>query len=137
MKTIKLISILIGTAFLLGSCNKNIADEPKEININQKCKELIQLDTRFGIDIFKLLAQSEDENFTISPLSISLALAMTYNGAVGETKIAMEEALRVNGFIPDEINQSYQSLMKALLEADPKVTIEIAQSIWYRLDTMS
>jgi serine protease inhibitor len=133
MKTIKTISIFAVTLFLLGSCNNNLIDDPKEINIDMKCKELIQIDTRFGIDIFKLLAQSEEENLTISPLSISLALAMTYNGAEGETKTAMEEALRVNGFIPDEINQSYQSLMKALLEADPKVTIEIAQSIWYRL----
>jgi serpin B len=118
---------------VLFSCNDNTIDDIKPIDINEKCKELVQIDTRFGIDIFKLLAQSENGNFTISPLSISLALAMTYNGAVGETKTAMEEALRVNGFIPDEINQSYQTLVKALLEADPKVTIEIAQSIWYRL----
>jgi serine protease inhibitor len=131
MKHILLFAAL--TITVLFSCSDNIIDGPKQINIDQKCKELIQIDTRFGIDIFKLLAQSEDENFTISPLSISLALAMTYNGAEGETKVAMEKALRVNGFIPDEINQSYQSLMKALLEADPKVTIEIAQSIWYRM----
>jgi serine protease inhibitor len=132
MKTQIIIVITLTLLFLLGSCNDNTIDDPKPIDINEKCKELIQIDTRFGIDIFKLLAQSENENFTISPLSISLALAMTYNGAVGETKTAMEEALRVNGFIPDEINQSYQTLVKALLEADPKVTIEIAQSIWYR-----
>jgi len=132
MKTLKLISLLIGSIFFFASCNKDIIDDPKDIVLNEKCKELIQIDTRFGIDLFKLLAQSEEENFTISPLSVAYALAMTYNGAVGETKTAMEKALRINGLIPDEINISYQSLMKELLEADPKVTMEIAQSIWYR-----
>jgi serine protease inhibitor len=132
MKTQIVIVITLTALFLFGSCNNNTIDDPKPIDIDLKCKELIQIDIRFGIDIFKLLAQPEDENLTISPLSISQALAMTYNGAEGETKIAMEKALRVNGLIPDEINQSYQRLVKALLEADPKVTIEIAQSIWYR-----
>jgi serpin B len=133
MRTNKIISIFACTLFFLVSCNNNTIDDPKQINIDQKSQELIQADNDFGIDIFKLLARSEEENFTISPLSISLALAMTYNGAEGETKIAMEAALRVSGFSKEEINQSYQSLIKALLEADPKVTIEIAQSIWYRM----
>lgn len=127
------LSIISLILMVLFSCNDKTVDDLKPIDINEKCKELIQIDTRFGIDLFKLLAQSEDENFTISPLSVAYALAMTYNGAVGETKTAMEEALRINGLIPDEINTSYRSLMKELLEADPKVTMEIAQSIWYRL----
>jgi serine protease inhibitor len=132
MKTQRIIVLTLTILFIFGSCKTDMIDDLKPIDVDQKCKELIQTDIRFGIDIFKLLAQSEDENLTISPLSIGYALAMTYNGAEGETKNAMEKALRINGLSPDEINQSYQTLMKALLEADPKVTMEIAQSIWYR-----
>ena len=44
----------------------------------------------------------------------------------------MEEALKKAGFTTDEINRSYQSLVNALLAADKKVMLEIAQSIWYR-----
>jgi len=131
MKTPLIFAIAIYIASLFFSCKSNI-DEPKPIDISLKSQELVRADNAFGIDIFKLLSEKEKENFTISPLSISLALAMTYNGAGGETKTAMEEALRVKGFSTDEINQSYQSLVDALLAADDKVTLEIAQSIWYR-----
>ena len=93
---------------------------------------MVEADNSFGLEVFQRLNETEKGNFNISPLSISQALAMTYNGARGETKAAMEEALKKAGFTTDEINQSYQSLVKALLGADSKVTLEIAQSIWYR-----
>ncbi|MBN1926157.1 MAG: serpin family protein [Prolixibacteraceae bacterium] len=115
------------------SCEKSDDIIPKEIDLDLKSKQLVEADNEFGIDIFKKILTEEDENFTISPLSISLALAMTYNGAEGETKTAMEEAMRLSGLTTDEINQSYQSLVAALLEVDPKVTLETAQSIWYRM----
>jgi len=82
-----------------------------------------------------VLARDENsENIFISPTSISLALAMTYNGAAGDTKSAMETALKTQGFTAGEINGSYKSLVDALLSVDPKVLLEIANSIWYRQD---
>ncbi|MBN2806871.1 MAG: serpin family protein [Prolixibacteraceae bacterium] len=125
-------SSIIASVFFLISCNKLI-DDPKPIELNQKSQLLVEADNDFGIDLFREINETESGNFNISPLSVSLALAMTYNGAEGETKAAMEEALRLSELTTDEINQSYQSLVKALLEADPKVTLEIAKSIWYRL----
>lgn len=132
MKSKYVFSSIFLSIFFLISCNKLI-DEPKEIDLDLKSKELVAADNAFGLDLMKNINQTESENFTISPLSISLALAMTYNGAEGETKIAMEEALRVSNLTTEEINQSYQGLVQALLEADNKVTLGVAQSIWYRL----
>jgi len=108
-------------------------NEPTSIDLDLKSKALIEADNAFGLELFQQLNQSETGNFTISPLSVSLALAMTYNGANTETKADMEEALKLSGFTTQEINQSYQHLVKALLEADDEVTLGIAQSIWYRL----
>ncbi len=68
----------------------------------------------------------------VSPLSVSPALAMTYNGANGETKTAMEKTLKVYGLTPVEINKSYQTLVKALKNLDKKVILEIANAIFYR-----
>ena len=124
-------SIFLSIFFMI-SCNKMV-DDPKPIDLDLKSKTLVEADNAFGLDLFKEISTIETGNFNISPLSVSLALAMTYNGAEGETKAAMEEALRLSELTTDEINQSYQSLVKALLEADPKVTMEIAQSIWYQL----
>ena len=68
----------------------------------------------------------------ISPLSVSLALAMTYNGADGDTKEAMKKTLELYGLTVDEINENYKILIDALASVDPKVLMSIANSIWYR-----
>jgi serpin B len=59
---------------------------------------------------------------------------MTYNGAAGDTRAAMEDALKKEGFTPEQINTSYKSLIDALRSVDQKVLLEIANSIWYRQD---
>jgi serpin B len=79
-----------------------------------------------------MLNADKGKNLMISPLSISQALLMTYNGADGDTKKAFEETLFLNDLTVDEVNQSAQELVKALLEVDPGVIIDIANSIWYR-----
>jgi serpin B len=48
--------------------------------------------TSFGLDLYRTLAPGE-RNLFISPSSISIALAMTYAGAAGNTAIEMAEAL--------------------------------------------
>ena len=113
----KIISLLL-LAILATACNQTAIDDPTKIDLNLKSQALVKADNEFGLDLFKEINATEQGNFNISPLSISLALAMTYNGAKGETKLAMEEALRLAGLTTDEINQAYQSLIKSLLEAD-------------------
>jgi serine protease inhibitor len=132
MKT-KISSIFVLCTLLFASCNDDVPS-PGKIDLDDKSKELIEADHTFGLEMYSRLSATTDQNVVISPLSVSLALAMTYNGAKGETKTDMEEAMKLAGLKTEEINQSYQSLMKALLEVDPKVTMEIAQSIWYRKD---
>ena len=129
---------LVLAIFVFGSCEKtgNLTpeknEEMKPITLNAKSKMLVEADNNFGLELFRRIHAEETGNFTISPLSISLALAMTLNGAVGDTRTAMEEAMKLNGFSPDEINTNYKTLVDALLDADKKVTLGIAQSIWYR-----
>ena len=123
-------------ALLLGSCQKNPDTQPgpKSLHLDQKSLQLLQTSNDFAFDIFKKVVSLEEdkENLMISPLSISLALAMTYNGAEGDTKEAFEKVLHLNGLSVEEINQSYQKLVNALLSVDPKVIMKIANSIWYR-----
>jgi serpin B len=94
----------------------------------------VEADNQFGFELFRKVDtwETEADNLMVSPMSVSLALAMTYNGAAGETKSAMEKTLKLNGLTPEEINQSYQSLINALKTIDPKVMLEIAQSIFFR-----
>ena len=136
MKKIILTFFILPMILTLGSCQKTEPVTPgqKEIPVDLKSKSLIQSSNDFAFDIFKEVVSNEenDDNLMISPLSISLALAMTYNGADHETKKAFEKVLHLNGLSAEDINKSYQSLVKALLSVDPKVIMEIANSIWYR-----
>jgi serpin B len=128
--------ILFGLIFM--SCeqednNSEFPIEEKEMVLSMNTKNMVTSDNQFGIEIFKQMLNAEQgNNLMISPLSISQALLMTYNGADGDTKKAFDETLFLNDLTIDDVNQSAQELVKALLEADPGVIIDIANSIWYR-----
>lgn len=61
-----------------------------------------------------------------------MALAMTLNGAGGQTYTQMQSTLGLTGLTNTEINQSYQNLIAMFSTLDPSVTFNIANSIWYR-----
>ncbi len=134
----KFISVTVSIAFLLlsSSCqNDNDSPggiSPTDIEINLKSKEIIEADNQFGTDLFKTIIEEENniKNLMISPLSVSVALAMVYNGAEGDTKTQMEQMLHKYGLTPEEINQSYYDLIEALESHDPKVKFSIANSIF-------
>lgn len=129
-------AILLSTAaLLLFSCKKDseiVKIDPVPINLTADQVALVDSGNSFAIDIFKKVAEAEQpsKNLVISPLSISIALSMTLNGANGETRSGMIEALRSDGLSPAEINDSYKSLSHALLNVDNHVKLTIANSIW-------
>ena len=120
---------------MLISCSKNdeiLPSEPVPINITADQTALIESGNDFAFDIFKKIAagESEGKNIMISPLSISYALSMTVNGATGETRDAMLEALRLQGINADALNKAYKDLTAALLSVDKRVIMSIANSVW-------
>ncbi len=94
---------------------------------------LVSADNRFAFRLFRQIAESTppDSSLFISPLSVAMALTMTYNGAAGTTQEEMATALNVEGFPLGELNASYRGLIDLLRGLDPRVTFEIANSIWY------
>ncbi|HDR50933.1 MAG TPA: serpin family protein [Mariniphaga anaerophila] len=137
IETMKTKSVLIFlTALLFAGCNLPGNTPDEELNVTEKTARLIDAENQFGFELYQHVFSSETEykNIMVSPLSVSLALAMTYNGANGETKTAMEKTLKVYGLTPDDINTSYRDLVNALKSLDPKVLLEIANAIFYRDD---
>jgi serine protease inhibitor len=93
----------------------------------------IQAGNSFGIDLFREMSRQEsNENLFISPLSISMALGMALNGGRGETYDEMRDALKLSGLPLDEINNAYEGLMALYPGLDRTVTLDIANSVWYR-----
>ncbi|HKP84583.1 MAG TPA: serpin family protein [Blastocatellia bacterium] len=94
---------------------------------------LATANTRFGFKLFAEVAnQGAGKNILVSPASVSLCLAMAYNGAEAETKQAMAAALEIQGISLDELNRAYADLKAALENPDPKVQLQIANSLWAR-----
>jgi len=98
-------------------------------------QQLVESSNTFGFELFReVIDQDGDKNVFISPLSVSMALGMTLNGADGDTYEAMKQTLEMAGLTEEEINRSYQSLIELLRGLDPKVIFQVANSIWYRQD---
>lgn len=87
----------------------------------------------FALKLFRATARGE-ENALVSPLSVMLALAMTANGAKGETKAQME-ALLGGGMDIEDLNGYLYTYMKSLPSSE-KAKLALANSVWFR-DTES
>ncbi|MBW4508429.1 MAG: serpin family protein [Scytonematopsis contorta HA4267-MV1] len=93
--------------------------------------KLIDANTKFGFKLFsQLQTQDSGKNLFISPSSVAIALAMTYNGASGSTQQAMARTLELQGLSLEQINSSYAALKNLLENLDPKVQLTIANSLW-------
>jgi serine protease inhibitor len=88
----------------------------------------------FAFDLVREAARSlpPDSNLFLSPLSASMALGMTLNGANGETYDAMRSALRLSDLGEEEINAGYRDLIGLLQTLDSKTEMRIANSMWAR-----
>jgi serine protease inhibitor len=96
---------------------------------------LVASDNTFGFKLFQSVNRDDaGTSVFISPVSVSMALGMTLNGANGTTRDAMVRALEFSGMSQSDINTSYKSLIALLINLDPKVKFQIANSIWYRPD---
>lgn len=117
------------------SCSKEKTDINPIDYINSKItslksSEIVDANNEFAFNIFKKVYEGEtEENFMISPLSLSLALGMTYNGADGDTKTAFESVLNYDMTTP-EINEFNKNLITKLSSNVDGSIMNIANSIW-------
>lgn len=130
--TTVMLSILSG---IFTACEKRsdpLPGDPVQIELSLKQKEVIESANEFAFSLFKpLVADAKGSgNIMISPFSVSSALSMTLNGASGETYEAMKDALAYSDKTLEEINETYLKLMNDMISVDPRVVMEIANSVW-------
>jgi serine protease inhibitor len=100
---------------------------------------LTAANNRFGFKLFSQVnqlaqASQPNQNLLISPASVSLALAMLYNGAAGSTQQAMATTLEVQDLSLADLNRANAALASSLQSADPTIQLQIANSLWGRQD---
>jgi serpin B len=124
--------------FLTTSCtNLNEPNpQPKDaepIQLSAALEKRVAQDNDFAFGLLRKTIEISDEtNVTVSPLSVSIALGMAWNGADSDTKTEMETALKMSGLSPNEINEYYKVMQTTLPEIDPTTKLSIANSLWYR-----
>ena len=137
------IRVTIGSAMLLGTfavatgCQSSVEPIlpidtlPRSLSAAEE--QVITSSNAFAVDLLRAVNEGkEGENVFISPLSVSMALGMTMNGAAGQTQDEMRSTLRFGDLSQLEINAAYRGLIDLLLELDPSVEIGVANSVWYR-----
>ena len=98
-------------------------------------KDVVKANNDLGMKMFSKLAAAEaGKNMMISPLSISIAMAMSTNGASGENLEEMKEVLGFGEMELGNVNEQFKHLITSLVEADKDLVLEIANSVWMRED---
>jgi serpin B len=96
---------------------------------------LVQGNNAFALDLYHSL-RSDDGNLAFSPYSLSVALAMPYAGARGQTEIQMAQALHYT--LPQDrlhpaFNRLDQDLMKEAQptsDSEQPLQLKIANGVW-------
>ena len=128
--------MLAAISGMIVSCDRVKDDplpgDPVPINLTLKQKNVVESANKFAFDLFVPIVTEKKraENIMISPFSITSALSMVLNGAAGETFDAVRHTLRYDERTIEEINETYLKLMKEMIPVDPRVTMEIANSVW-------
>jgi serpin B len=131
--------IVLLLTILFASCENN------QVNLSDNSPNVRPLSTReaqtvnssnnFAFDIFTRLNEKEgSKNVFISPLSLSMALTMAYNGAGASTKEAMRQTLGFEPGSEDDLNESFRSVAGLLNNIDKTVNFQAANSIWHSQD---
>ncbi|MCF7918892.1 MAG: serpin family protein [Candidatus Cloacimonetes bacterium] len=128
--------LLFALLLLLTNCSEKTStpavNEDADYHASLVRDDVVTANSAFALDIMQALVNSGEENIFISPLSLSLALSMTMNGASGNTLTQMQEVLHYDTFSIEELNEQCYHLISSLLEVDPAVDLGLANSIWIK-----
>lgn len=109
--------------------SKNLADkvEPQAVTSVVLDQDFSVGQTRFALNLLRENLKA-GENSLVSPYSVSQALGMAANGAMGQTREEMETVL---GGSTEDLNHAFYTFRRAALK-DQDVRLNTANSIWVR-----
>src|SRR5574341_183891 len=142
--------LFIAISFLISACvapggggpsssaNMAKSNERRETNPNASPSDLEALvhgNNTFALDLYQSLRQN-DGNLIFSPFSLSIALAMTYAGARGETESQMTQTLHFD--LPQaQLHPAFNALDLQLVQRgqapskdEQPLQLNIANSVW-------
>jgi serpin B len=133
MRNLKIIGLLILSIVIFYSCSEILynKDDSPTSSLNSIPKSVTTSQNNFAFELLKNINREQpDSNIFISPISASLALTMTMNGAAGETYQEMNKVLGYNTADREKLNASCKALINELYELSGGIEFNLANSIW-------
>lgn len=124
-----LVAIAIIASTFLFKEGKLPIPKPKPEDISN----VVGANNQFALDFYSQLKDKESGNIFFSPYSISSALAMTYEGAKGETAQEMRSVF----YFPedDDLRRTeYAAIFDEINKKDKKYKLHIANALWAQKD---
>ncbi len=141
------LAVVVIVTLLLSACGGGKVAESKLERVSNPdvpaadLEQLVAGNTAFAFDLYQAVRAS-DGNLVYSPFSISLAFAMTYAGARGETASQMSDVL--NYTLPeDQFHPAFNALdldlanrpeQAAGVDEDERFELSIANALWGQED---
>jgi serpin B len=130
---------LLAPIALMAACNSSTAPAGKPAELTELPRALTPAERKvlaagneFSWTLLRQVSSRQrGANVVVSPLSASMALGMTLNGAAGSTFDGMRSALRLGDASLDEIDAGYAASIELLRGLDPTVEFRLANSIWH------
>jgi len=124
--------MLLPICIVMLACSELPTDSTRVRELTVQEKDVAKANTAFGLALLADMNATESSgNLLLSPLSVSMALGMTLNGANNATYDAMRRTLAFDAASQSQINTAYSGLIQQLRARDPKVEIGLANSMWY------
>ncbi len=128
------VPVLIVISLLVSGCTNTsaaILDDSQSTPVG--IQEVAAANNQFAFELYSNLTQTESENIFFSPYSISTALAMTYEGARGQTA---DEIQSVFHFPTEEIarRSNFAGLFNRLNPQDAPYSLKTANALWVQKD---
>jgi serine protease inhibitor len=108
-----------------------ITELPRDLTAAERA--VVQASNTFAVDLLNEVHRTApDSTVFLSPLSASMALGMTMNGAAGGTLDQMRAMLGFGSLPMSDVDASYRGLLDVLGSLDSHVELDIANAIFHR-----
>lgn len=135
MKKLYLLCYLLPVLAAVTSCKKSNVpvSRGEDLVLTAAEQQKADADNVFTLKMLKQLATdpAQNKNLIFSPLSISIAIAMTSNGSNGQTLEDIRKTMEFQDFTEAQINSYYNKIITKLPVLDPLANVKLANSIWY------
>ena len=123
------------TVGMLASCSEdepvtpNIKYNPGTIKLTTAQQAQVENNNEFAWKFFKEVSKGEQQDVFVSPLSVTYALGMLANGAVGDTQKEILEGLEFRSGKVDDINSLCHQLMIESPKLDKSTQLSMANAV--------